>query len=75
MAIDLEKLKVDAVLMSREQKTELLAKCGLGLRKALAEDQKKIKDMSNDSVELKNYCVPTELINEYDRVIDILKNS
>lgn len=68
MSIDIDRLRIEGPLLSREQKIEILAKAGIALRKILADDQKKTEGLN-----LKSYMCPIGALEEYDEIFKILK--
>ena len=68
MAIDIDKLRQEAVNLSREQKTEILAKAGLALRKALEDDKKAFAEQK-----MKAHLCPIEVMDEYDAILKALR--
>lgn len=63
-----EELKENIGSMNREQKLEVLAKMGIKLRAALSDDQKRFPKIRLDA-----YFCPTNLLEEYDKMLTLLK--
>jgi hypothetical protein len=66
--LTVEELEKVVGSLNREQKLEILAKMGIKLRKALREDQDRVPD-----VRLSAYFCPIELLEEYDKMMALLK--
>lgn len=68
MAIDLEKLRAEVQIATREQRLEIFAKAGMMLRKSLEEDQKACGE-----TKMRAYMCSAEVIEDYDTILAVLK--